>query len=109
MADKKASFLRLAKLEKSEFIGINDHFESERSEKNGVLLLTIAMKLKFMRPVRIFNFYKSSSSILNFYSQNINISSFFYKIPLYSYKILPNIRFVDIFLQIQILAFDNKL
>jgi hypothetical protein len=33
VADKKASFLRLAKHEKCEFTAVNDHFESERNEK----------------------------------------------------------------------------
>ncbi|MGQ1947251.1 hypothetical protein ACT3CD_09160 [Geofilum sp. OHC36d9] len=40
VSDKKASFLRLAKLEKCEFTDVNDHFESERNEKNGVFWLT---------------------------------------------------------------------
>jgi hypothetical protein len=35
---KKASFLRLAKPEKSEFTYVNDYFEGKRNEKNGVFL-----------------------------------------------------------------------
>jgi hypothetical protein len=45
VADKKASFLRLAKLEKCEFTVVNDHFESECNEKNGVFLLTNYCKI----------------------------------------------------------------
>jgi hypothetical protein len=44
VADKKASFLRLAKLEKCEFTVVNEHFENERNEKNGVFLLTLNNK-----------------------------------------------------------------
>jgi hypothetical protein len=42
VADKKASFLRPAKLEKCEFTGVNGHFESER-KKNGVFLLKLSV------------------------------------------------------------------
>ncbi len=41
VADKKASFLRLSKLEKCEFTAVNDHFESKSNEKNGVFFLTL--------------------------------------------------------------------
>ncbi len=48
MADKKASFLRLSKLEKYEFTIVNDPFESKSNSlprlfrgKNGVFLLTL--------------------------------------------------------------------
>ncbi len=43
VADKKASFLRLSKLEKCEFTAVNDHFESKSNEKNGVFLLTLSI------------------------------------------------------------------
>ncbi len=35
---KKASFLRLAKSENSQFTGVNEEFSGKRNEKNGVFL-----------------------------------------------------------------------
>ena len=36
MFDSESSFSRLVQLEKCEFTGVNDHFESKRNEENGL-------------------------------------------------------------------------
>lgn len=40
----ESSITRLAKFEKCEFTGVNDHFEDKRNDENGVFLQILCIK-----------------------------------------------------------------
>ena len=44
MSDEKTSISRLAKAEKAEFTGVNEHFSDERNEEIGVFAQTLIKK-----------------------------------------------------------------